>query len=86
MWVRRRAKGGSCDHQKEGCTPTAKDGITWSRKENTAPVSGSKAAERSFRHAQNPEKLASFAGSFDIAPMNQYAVVCHMESRRPQKM
>lgn len=26
------------------------------------------------------------AGSFDIAPMNQYAVVCHIESKRPQKM
>ena len=37
-------------------------------------------------HLQKPEKLASFAGSLDMAPMNQYAVVCHIASRRPQKM
>ena len=37
-------------------------------------------------HAQKPAKYASFAGSFDIAPMIQYVVVCHIESSRPQKM
>ncbi len=36
--------------------------------------------------AQKPAKYASFAGSFDIAPMIQYVVVCHIESSRPQKM
>jgi hypothetical protein len=35
-------------------------------------------------NSQKPVKWASFAGSFDIAPMTQYAVVCHMASRRPQ--
>jgi hypothetical protein len=37
-------------------------------------------------YLQNPEKYASLAGSFDMAPIIQYAVVCHMESRMPQKM
>ena len=37
-------------------------------------------------NAQKPAKYASFAGSFDIAPMIQYVVVCHIESSRPQKM
>jgi hypothetical protein len=37
-------------------------------------------------HLQKPAKYASLAGSFDMAPIIQYAVVCHMESRRPQKM
>jgi hypothetical protein len=37
-------------------------------------------------YLQNPAKYASLAGSFDMAPIIQYAVVCHIESRRPQKM
>lgn len=36
--------------------------------------------------SQNPVKLASFAGSFDMAPMIQYAVVCHIASSMPQMM
>lgn len=35
---------------------------------------------------QNPVNTASFAKSFDMAPNSQYTNVCHMASRRPQKM
>lgn len=35
---------------------------------------------------QNPVNTASFAKSFDMAPISQYTKVCHMASRRPQKM
>lgn len=47
---------------------------------------GASVARRRVRHVQKPEKLASFAGSFDMAPMNQYAVVCHIESSSPHAM
>ena len=33
--------------------------------------------------AQNPVNTASLGRSLDMAPMSQYAYVCHMESRRP---
>ena len=55
-------------------------GLVWKRNKSQ-PVH-----QHQEKHLQKPAKYASLAGSFDIAPIIQYAVVCHMESRRPQKM
>lgn len=66
------------------CAPNTRSpgrlyGLVW--KQNKV---GAKAATKYY--LQKPAKYASLAGSFDMAPIIQYAVVCHMESRRPQKM
>lgn len=37
-------------------------------------------------HSQNPLKCANLLGLLLIAPISQYAVVCHIESNSPQHM
>ena len=40
-------------------------------------------AKKKENNSQNPVNTASFARSLDMAPMSQYAYVCHMESSKP---
>lgn len=42
--------------------------------------------EQEGKPLQKPVKCANFAALLDIAPISQYAFVCHIASRRPQKM